>query len=38
MARDYWSQDQNPKLPINEILFEGKAEIVEVIEEYEYIK
>ena len=36
MAREYWSQDQKSNLPINEILFEGKAEIVEVIEEYEY--
>ena len=36
MAREYWSQDQNSKLPINEILFEGTAEIVEVIEEYEH--
>lgn len=38
MARDYWSQDQNSNLPINEVLFEGKAEIIEVIEEYEYKK
>lgn len=36
MARVYWKQEQNSKLPINEILFEGNAEIVEVIEEYEY--
>jgi hypothetical protein len=36
MARDYWSQDQNSNLPINEILFEGKAEIVDVLEEYKY--
>ena len=36
MARTYWSQDQKSKLTINEILFEGKAEIVEVIQEYEY--
>lgn len=36
MAREYWSQDQNSNLPINEILFEGKAEVVEIIQEYEY--
>ena len=32
MARVYWSQDQNNNLPKNEILFEGNAEIVEIIE------
>lgn len=36
MARVYWSQEQKSNLPINEILFEGTAEIIEVIEEYEY--
>ena len=35
MAREYWSQPQETKLPINEILFEGKAEVVEIIEEYQ---
>ena len=38
MAREYWSQNQNSNSPISEILFEGKAEIVEVIDEYEYKK
>lgn len=36
MAVEYWSQDQKSKLPKNEILFEGKAEIVEVIKEFKY--
>ena len=35
-AREYWSQDQNSTLPKNEILFEGKAEIIEVIKEFKY--
>ena len=37
MAREYWAQDQTLDVPTNEILFEGKAEIMEVIEEYEYV-
>ena len=36
MAREYWSQEQKINIPANEILFEGKAEIVEIIEEFEY--
>ena len=35
-ARDYWGQEQNTSLPANEILFEGKAEIIEIIEEYSH--
>ena len=36
MARLYWAQEQDHSLPVNEILFEGAVEIVEVVEEYEY--
>ena len=34
MAKNYWSQEQKMDLPVTEILFEGKAEVVEIIEEY----
>lgn len=34
IADKYWSQDQNSTDSIKEILFEGKAEIVEIIEEF----
>lgn len=33
MAEKYWSQDQNSNAPIQEILFEGEAEIVEILDE-----
>ena len=36
MAMEYWSQDQNSNQPITEILFEGKAEVVEIFGEYEH--
>lgn len=34
IADKYWSQDQDSAESIKEILFEGKAEIVEIIEEF----
>lgn len=34
IADKYWSQDQNSTEEIKEILFEGKAEIVEILDEY----
>lgn len=34
IADEYWKQDQNSTEDVKEILFEGIAEIVEVIEEY----
>ena len=34
IADEYWSQDQNSNEKVKEILFEGKAEIVEIIDEY----
>lgn len=33
MAEKYWDQDQNSTEPIKEILFEGEAEIVEILDE-----
>lgn len=37
MARTYWSKYQLlPDLPKDQILFKGNAEIVDIIEEYEY--
>ena len=33
LAQKYWSQDQNSSDPIKEILFEGEAEIVEILDE-----
>lgn len=38
LAKEYWAQDQNSDLPINEILFEGKAEIIEILDEYEHTR
>ena len=34
IADEYWSQDQNSTEEVKEILFEGKAEVVEIMEEY----
>lgn len=34
IADEYWSQDQNSNDDVKEILFEGKAEVVEIIDEY----
>ena len=34
IADKYWSQDQDSAESVKEILFEGKAEIVEIIEEF----
>lgn len=34
IADKYWSQDQDSSESVKEILFEGKAEIVEIIEEF----
>lgn len=34
IAEEYWSQDQDSSEEVKEILFEGKAEIVEIIEEF----
>lgn len=35
-AKKYWGQNQNSDKPPFEILFEGDAEVVEIIDEYEY--
>ena len=35
-AKRYWSQNQNSTNKPFEILFEGKAEVVEILEEYEH--
>ena len=34
IADKYWSQDQNSTESIKEILFEGKAEIIDILDEY----
>ena len=34
IADEYWSQDQNSNEEVKEILFEGRAEVVEIVEEY----
>lgn len=34
IAREYWSQDQDCGDEVKEILFEGRAEIIEIFEEY----
>lgn len=38
MAHKYWSQSQEQTDTIKEILFEGEAEIVEILDEFEYKK
>lgn len=37
LAEKYWSQNQNSKAPTKEILFSGKVEIVEILEEYKLL-
>lgn len=34
IADEYWGQDQNSTEEVKEILFEGKAEVIEIIDEY----
>ena len=36
IAREYWSQDQDSNDETKEILFEGKAEVVEILGEYDH--
>ena len=38
MAQDYWSSEQNINLTVSDILFEGEAKIIEIIEEYSHKK
>ena len=34
IADEYWNQDQNSTDEVKEILFEGKAEVIEIMDEY----
>lgn len=38
LADEYWSQNQNSNVKIQEILFEGEAEVIEIMDEYTHQK